>query len=596
MIPAMYMTASSPLPPFSAFGLAADRINMLKPGIIVWTSGVSNSVTETDTVVNFVEDWSIGNNSELAFGNPSAALVSLGAAALGPTGDMDARKIVESTSNSIHCVRAGAKYTSSGFIDKAMSYGIVVYAKTAERSRFRLELSNQETIGVNAAVGGVRATYDTSNGTISSAAAVFGSLGGNVFTSAAATIEASLDGWYKCTLSGKMPDNPAPGVYVGPFCTIYLDNGSGTSYVGDGSSGMLFWQARCLPLRAFDITERTFFDDFDSINTIDNSNTQAPGFNWYVDHEAPAWPATVAVPADYSIAGSVLTIKNDPSGGANKTLVSAVWIGSGFGVSPVSGSWVGTHFQLPALMEARAWWNDPGLVASGCPAFWTTAREISEFPSIFGSGVDGLFNAAYTPGGLLQASANAAAGTRVITFAYAPTWVRRVGTMIAGTGIAPGSAVVSATSTTITLDRDLIAPGVSNGQDVKSYWATEMDVFEVQRIPDGPTLHKPFTTRHPFPYHTQEAAGVIGAISGTDTDYRNPHSYQLLWLPATATEPGLRMSFTEGQLMQVEIWQSGTDFRDGRFGTEDDQNFPIWIGAASDFNAFFDWVAIYEAP
>lgn len=86
---------------------------------------------------------------------------------------------------------------------------------------------------------------------------------------------------------------------------------------------------------------QTFFDDYDSLDTIDAGNTQAPGivktatdpsFNWYptpyfsgpnVSWENPGPPWTPTPPTAISVANSVLTLTGDVSGFA-EGLISTV--------------------------------------------------------------------------------------------------------------------------------------------------------------------------------------------------------------------------------------------------------------------------------
>ena len=59
---------------------------------------------------------------------------------------------------------------------------------------------------------------------------------------------------------------------------------------------------------------KTFFDDFDSLSTIDVNNTHKPGFNWYTDSQWPnssfldQRPPHKYLPADYSISNSIIAL------------------------------------------------------------------------------------------------------------------------------------------------------------------------------------------------------------------------------------------------------------------------------------------------
>lgn len=74
----------------------------------------------------------------------------------------------------------------------------------------------------------------------------------------------------------------------------------------------------------------TKFDHFDDPSTVDINNTQASGFNWYMQsygagstYANPAPPWLALSPSDISISNSVLEIKNDVSG-FSEGLVSTV--------------------------------------------------------------------------------------------------------------------------------------------------------------------------------------------------------------------------------------------------------------------------------
>ncbi len=107
--------------------------------------------------------------------------------------------------------------------------------------------------------------------------------------------------------------------------------------------------------------EMTFDDEFDSVATIDLTNSQAPGFKWYVQYPYGG----AAAPADrFSISNGVITIS--PQTGdhtqwmmstGTKGLNATGFVGQAFG-----GEW---------YIEARIAFDD-SLVnkANGFPAFW----------------------------------------------------------------------------------------------------------------------------------------------------------------------------------------------------------------------------------
>lgn len=128
------------------------------------------------------------------------------------------------------------------------------------------------------------------------------------------------------------------------------------------------------PAQLWSFANRTFFDDFASISTIDTANTKAAGFNWYVNN---AWPnagspwttATATQAGDISVSNSVLTLATDRStfGETLNTAVSAVNANSYLGTVFTGGAYFETRFKFnpaTALLADASW-----------PAFWSTAVE-----------------------------------------------------------------------------------------------------------------------------------------------------------------------------------------------------------------------------
>jgi hypothetical protein len=171
-----------------------------------------------------------------------------------------------------------------------------------------------------------------------------------------ATITYYGNGWYRCDLKG-LSHSGMPGYKV------HLDIGAG-SFAGDGVSGIDLWRLSLLPLAAWDLQARTFFDDFNSISTIDVNDTRAAGFNWYVRN---AWPnahggittAPKTQPGDITVSNSILTLLTDRS-----------LIGEGLNTAADNGSggFVGNVFYPPFLMESVASFNPANALGAGSPA------------------------------------------------------------------------------------------------------------------------------------------------------------------------------------------------------------------------------------
>ena len=110
-------------------------------------------------------------------------------------------------------------------------------------------------------------------------------------------------------------------------------------------------------------TRLAFFDDFDSLETIDTEATGNDGYKWYVDKP---WDFPSASPGHYSVKDSILTIKGQTH--FNWTLATVSSKGKkGFGY---------TH----GYVEFRFKYDRKGLTNEqagkfGFPALWTLSRQ-----------------------------------------------------------------------------------------------------------------------------------------------------------------------------------------------------------------------------
>lgn len=130
--------------------------------------------------------------------------------ATSPDGTTNADKIVEDTANATHYANQSATIVSG------TTYSVSCYAKAAGRTWFALGL-----IGLGA-TGDV--FFDLTNGVV-----------GNVKSGVTASIQSVGNGWYRCIVVGVATATTFQ-IYPQPR----LSNG-GTSYTGDGSSGVLVW-------------------------------------------------------------------------------------------------------------------------------------------------------------------------------------------------------------------------------------------------------------------------------------------------------------------------------------------------------------------
>ena len=135
-----------------------------------------------------------------------------------PDGTLDADKLVEDTSNSTHAVEQARILTAS------TTYSMSVYAKAAERTRFRLY--GRISASWNVFTAGF---FDLSTGTVISSSG-----------DAAATITSVGNGWYRCTIYGT---TTSTGTNAGIGLNT-VQSGVTNSYTGNGTSGIYIWGAQ----------------------------------------------------------------------------------------------------------------------------------------------------------------------------------------------------------------------------------------------------------------------------------------------------------------------------------------------------------------
>jgi hypothetical protein len=132
--------------------------------------------------------------------------------AVSPDGTQNAEKIIEDTSTGSHDIRQ----LKTGSVSTTYTYSF--YAKAAERSKLAVFIG-----GPSGAI-----TFDLGAGTATGASGLD-----------AHSITPVGNGWYRCTLT----DTTTAG--SGAFNAILiLNNGSTTSYTGDGTSGLYIWGAQ----------------------------------------------------------------------------------------------------------------------------------------------------------------------------------------------------------------------------------------------------------------------------------------------------------------------------------------------------------------
>jgi len=139
-------------------------------------------------------------------------------AVLAPDNTTTADKLVEdTTATSSHFISQNQTLTANLF------YTLSVFAKAAERSRIVLRVGNS----TNWVAGVPSVGFDLSTGNLYSVSGESTSSG---------TIEPIGNGWYRCSIVAQFGPTTASGGLV-----INLDNGTGITYTGDGTSGAYIW-------------------------------------------------------------------------------------------------------------------------------------------------------------------------------------------------------------------------------------------------------------------------------------------------------------------------------------------------------------------
>jgi hypothetical protein len=366
------------------FGKVPDRLSLLQRAYYDRPNGIVQ--TPVQGPADLVSKWTLYNQNQNSGSNVPTA--SFGTNTLAPDGTNNGVKLVETASNTIHAA-VSVFQTGNGFGNFQLR--LSVFAKAAEHTRFVLSINDTRIdAGLPAGPGlGCTTVFDLAGGQIGVVNTAYG--GGSIpFVAKGQEIVSFGNGWYRCTMDVQV----GQGVANFYGFTIELDNGSGTaaqstSYTGDGASGVYFWRSTCLPPAAWGLSTVTFFDDFTTLNTIDLSNTQAPGFNWYVD---PNWPnyltgLSVTNASNYSIIGGTILKQDATVGGVNFVLpMSAVSLGG----ANYNASFLA---KPPALLEASiatqaifpgqlSWWTHSlaFLLSANPPLGWHIEDDWFEYP------------------------------------------------------------------------------------------------------------------------------------------------------------------------------------------------------------------------
>jgi hypothetical protein len=127
-----------------------------------------------------------------------------------PDGTLTGDKLIEDTASSVgHFI---TQVVSLGGSVDSSAYVFIAYAKAGQRTRIRMFDNNQNTSGDT--------TFNLSTGTIVSGTGTITSVG---------------NGWYRCAIF------PLKNYSTTATPRIYLDNGTSSTYTGNGFSGVYIW-------------------------------------------------------------------------------------------------------------------------------------------------------------------------------------------------------------------------------------------------------------------------------------------------------------------------------------------------------------------
>jgi len=202
-----------PLPFTTTRATSATRVN--KEGLIEVVEGDRPRIDYTDSAKGalLLEPQRLQKiQYSEAFDNaywikPQSSVVSGQAS---PSGDTNAFKLVEDTSNNLHWLLQPTVLNTSG----TFSYSI--FAKAGER----------DYISMGNASGALYSFFDLQNGTVVSSVA-----------NAVGSIESFSNGWYRCTVKLTTTGAQAIGVFIST-------DGSTINYQGNGTSGIYIYGAQ----------------------------------------------------------------------------------------------------------------------------------------------------------------------------------------------------------------------------------------------------------------------------------------------------------------------------------------------------------------
>jgi hypothetical protein len=362
----------------------ADKYTLALP----WLEPAPNNASTTTSLPPclFANLFNLGN-------------ATFGAFTTAPDGSTTtAQKINEDSSTNQHYVQGGGKA-----IGGQMRVRCAGIWQAAERTRicyFNTSNPFGSPLGDTAYCG-----FDLAGGQIAYGMQTTG-LGSTYFSYQNQTIVPLGGGWMLCYVDVmSLVVGGGDGFQGGGLnFRFILDNGSGTaapsiSYAGNTSTphGLYGWKHSILPRRAWKLNNVAFFDDFNdpTMANIDINNTQAPGFDWYV--QCGCWPnwyrSQPPTPGQLSVSASKLHIPALPTIGGGGGSPTGAWGGgvttfcqpgsgnvTNNGVPPGAG--VGKGWRFPFMLEYRYSYDYPNSQVGGDGSLWLGSVEFTNLLSL----------------------------------------------------------------------------------------------------------------------------------------------------------------------------------------------------------------------
>jgi hypothetical protein len=357
------------------FGYIPDQYNMLRP--LHPPSGIGAGAADTFAAANLFNSVSWWPTNQQDFSGSNTALVTWGATSLAPDGTNTAQMLVEGTANTQHYTNAGWSIGPGALFGPMRFSGFFKVPGVGSSRRIVMQIGDSGVVDTISAhtwtpTNAIKCIFDLVGGQVAVGPTL---IGGGGFSVIGAEIAQFPNNWFRCSVDAFLGGSQVW------FATVYLDNQTGTNaerttYIGDGSSGVIGWRTNVMPIPAYGLNNIVFFDDFnDGMASIDLANTHDPSKTWFLEHRTPGIPGPLAAtPNCLSESNSILTLigagqvgggarggPNNPqlhSFAANSTVAPTGYVGKGW-VPPfmMEGRFSWQFALETAFSDSMAWWS-----------------------------------------------------------------------------------------------------------------------------------------------------------------------------------------------------------------------------------------------